>query len=243
MKAILVVREFDKFSEILAENGFEIINLPLIKTAPLENLSEFEKRLANIGSFDGVFLTSARASEIFARKLRELKTRFGGKVYVLGKRSFDLLQEEKLNLFYDETANTAREMLEKIAPEELKDKRFLFVRGEQSLRVVPGFLAKYAKVEEIIVYETRKILPETDKIKAIRERIEKNEISCACFFSPSAVEVFFEHFDGDFLHLTNIAAIGKTTAICLKERNQKVDFVSPKSTAEDFANELIAKLK
>jgi uroporphyrinogen-III synthase len=243
MKTILVVREFDKFSKVLAENEFEIINLPLIKTVLLEDLKEFETRLANIESFDGIFLTSAKASVIFVQKLRELKISFSGKVFVLGARSFDLLQNEKLNLFYDETANTAREMLEKIAPEELKNKRFLFVRGEQSLRVVPEFLGKYAAVEETIVYRTKKIAPKIDKIKAIRERIEKNEIACACFFSPSAVEVFFEHFDGHILHLTNIAAIGKTTANCLEKRNLKVDFISPKASAEDFANWLIGKLK
>ncbi len=243
MKTILVVREYDKFSEILAESGFEIINFPTIKTLPLEDLSDFEATLKDIENFDGIFLTSAKASEIFRRKLRELKIRFHGKVYILGRRSFDWLQNEKLDLYFDKTANTAQKMLENIAPEELKNRRFLFIRGEQSLRVVPDFLANRAAVRETIVYRTKKVALEIDKITTIREKIEKNEIVCACFFSPSAAAVFTEHFGTQILHQMKIAVIGKTTAECFERQNLKVDFVSPKATAEDFAVGLIDYLE
>ena len=243
MKAILVIREFDVFSRILAENNYEIINLPLIETKISKDLSDFETKLAQIENYDGIFLTSSNAARIFAAKLREKNISFGGKVYVLGKRGSEILKTEHLNLVYDESANTARAMLENIASEDLREKRFLFVRGATSLRIVPEFLANIGEVDETIVYETLNIKIEAARMQNLRERFERKEIAGACFFSPSAAESFIEQFGANILHQTIIAAIGKTTAEYVEQRNLKVVLVSSKATAEDFAVELIEYLK
>ncbi|MGI9034406.1 MAG: uroporphyrinogen-III synthase [Pyrinomonadaceae bacterium] len=243
MKAILVIRKCDNFSRILAENNFEVINFPLIETRAFDDLSEFEAKLAKIENYDGIFLTSKNAARILAKKFREKNTKFGGKLYVLGKRGFKILQTQNLNLIFDKSVNTAREMLEKIAPTDLKNKHFLFVRGEKSLRFVPDFLEKSATLDEIAVYETRKIAIDVDKIKAVCEKFEKNEIAAACFFSSSAAESFIEQFGAEILHQTKLATIGKTTAEFFETRNLPVDFVSSKAAAEDFAVELIQYLQ
>ena len=242
MLRVLVVRKYDDFSRILSEAGFSIVNCPTVKTVALENTSDFDEQTAPLESYDGVFLTSVTAAEIFRRKLREIKHGFGGKVYVLGKRSFDLLKHESLDLFFDETANTASEMFEKIAPEALESKRFLFVRGEKSLRVVPGFLKTRATLDEAIVYKTERVAVGIDKINELREELG-GEIACACFFSPSAAESFIEQFGAAFLHQTIIATIGKTTAEFIQRCNLTVDYVARRATAEDFAVELIEYLK
>jgi uroporphyrinogen-III synthase len=233
---ILVIREFDNFSRTLAANGFEIINLPLIETRAIDDLSGFETQLESIENYDGVFLTSKQAAEIFRAKL---KTYYRGKVYVLGKRSYEMLKDANLNLHFDETANTAREVLENIALEELKDKNFLFIRGEKSLRIVPEFLSKTATVDEAVVYETRNITIEIDKINELREMIK---LTAVCFFSPSAAISFIKQFGAEILHQTIITTIGKTTAEFFETRNLQVGFVSSKATAEDFAAELIEYL-
>jgi uroporphyrinogen-III synthase len=240
---ILVIRKFDEFSRILAEKGWEVINLPLIETKELEDLSDFQAKLEKLENYDGIFLTSRNAAQILAEKFREKKINFGGKVYVLGKRSFDILKTENLDLIFEKEANTAREFLGKIPSENLKNKLFLFIRGEKSLRVVPEFLGKIAAVDETIVYKTEIITAEADKIKSISEKIEKNEIVCACFFSPSAVESFLKQFGAKVLHQIRIATIGTTTAEFLEKRNLKVDFVSSKAAAEDFAAGLIYYFK
>lgn len=242
MKTVLVVRESDVFSRILAANGYEIINLPLIETVRLDDLSELETKLAAIENYDGIFLTSVKAAEILRAELVEKKINYQGKAYILGKRGYECLKGENLDLFYDEAANTAREMLERIALEDLKDKRFLFVRGEKSLRVVPDFLSKIAAVDETVVYRTKNIAVEPEKINRLREKFGNREISAACFFSPSAAETFIEQFGAEILHQTTIAAIGKTTAAFFRERNVKVNFVSSKAAAKDFAAELIEYL-
>jgi len=243
MREILVVREFDNFSRILSESGFKVMNFPTIEVAPLEDLSEFEVKLDAIENYDGVFLTSANATEIFQTKLSARNVNFHGKVYVLGKRSFDLLKSENLNLVFAETANTAQEMLENIRLDKLKNKRFLFVRGEKSLRAVPEFLEKIASVDEAIVYRSSRVTIADDKIKEIQTKLANGEITAACFFSPSAAESFLQQFGAEVLHQIKITVIGNTTAEFFERQNLKVDFVAEKATAEGFAVELIKYLK
>jgi uroporphyrinogen-III synthase len=248
MASILVVRQFDDFSRILAENNFEVINCPAIKTVPLTDLSDFEKKLKTLDAdYDGIFLTSKTATEIFCRVLSEENIKFGGKIYVLGRRSFELLRGSgNLNLVFCETAATAREMMDAIAPEDLKNKRLLFIRGEKSLNVVPDFLKKQgaaAAVDETIVYRTNEITIANDKIEEIRKSLANGEIVAACFFSPSGAASFLRQFGGEVLRQTKIAVIGKTTAEFFEKQNLTVDFVSPKASAKDFAAELSGYLK
>lgn len=241
-KKILIIRSFDEFSRILAENGFEIINLPMIETKPLDDLSDFEAKLKAVEKYDGIFLTSKNAAQILADKLEELNINFAGKVYVLGKRSFEILQSKNLDLIFYEDANTAEEMLEKISTAELKNKKFLFVRGEKSLRIVPEFLSSSATVDEAIVYETHEIAVEIDKVNGLREQFENDKFAAVCFFSPSGAETFLTKFGTEILHQTKVATIGKTTAVFFQRRNLQADFVSSKASAEDFAVGLIEYL-
>ncbi|MEO6589617.1 MAG: uroporphyrinogen-III synthase [Pyrinomonadaceae bacterium] len=242
-KDILVLREADIFSATLIENNFPVINFPLTKTKMIEDLREFEARLEALKNYDGIFLTSRRAAQSLADKMREKHLNFAGKVYILGAKSFEILRMEKLDLVYFEAANTAREMLEQIPLADLKGKNFLFVRGEKSLRIVPDYVGKFSSIDEAVVYRTEEIPAGSDKITSIREKLEKGEIAAACFFSPSAAESFIKQFGTEILHQTVIATIGTTTAEYFETRNLTVDFVSPKASAEDFAIELIDYLR
>lgn len=239
MSAILVARKEDEFSRILAASGYKVFNLPLIETKVLDDLSDFEKKLAAIETYDGIFLTSAQSAQIIVEIFRKENIHYSGKVYVLGKRSYEILKDGNLDIVFDKNVNTVREFLEKISPEELKNRRFLYIRGEKSLRVVSEFLGKIAEVEETIVYETREIAIEIDKIKELREKFEQDEIVVTCFFSPSQAANFIKQFGTKVLQQTLIATIGNTTAEFFESQNLKVSIVSSKATATDFAVELM----
>ncbi|HRH44710.1 MAG TPA: uroporphyrinogen-III synthase [Pyrinomonadaceae bacterium] len=234
---VLVVRKFDNFSRVLSEKGFSVISCPTIETVAYENSLKSTGENSPV-DYDGIFLTSQKATEIANRELFSKKN-YSGQVFILGKSSFEILKDKNLRLSFDKTANTAQEMLERIPAEELKGKRFLFIRGEKSLGTVRNFLEKIAVVDERIVYETRKVTVEEILKTEISAKAKHGEITCTCFFSPSGAESFLEQFGREFFNQTKIAVIGKTTADFFAKQNLRTNFIATKATAEDFAVELI----
>jgi len=240
--AVLVVRRFDDFSRILSENAFAVINCPAIETVESTELPDLAAKIS-ARRYDGIFLTSQRATAIACREIFCQNFNYRGKVYVLGKSSFEQLKNRNLDLFFRENANTAGELLAAIPAESLKNKRFLFIRGARSRRVIPDFLEKIAAVDEEIVYETHPVTVEPALKREIEAKSNAGEIAAACFFSPSGAESFLEQCGAEILRHTKIAAIGTTTADFLAERGLTVDFIPATATAEDFASELVNYLQ
>ena len=239
MPAVLVVRQPDEFSRLLAERGLEIINCPTIETVPVEDLSDLDSKIAEIANYDGIFITSSAAAEIFLRKWRESRGGRCARIYVLGRRSHELLRHEGFDISFNENANTAREMIGAIPAEDLEGRRFLFIRGERSMGTIPELLGKTASVDETTVYQTRDIIVGPGLREEIRIRADRGDLICACFFSPSGVESFLNQFGSGVLRQTKVAAIGKTTANYLSQQHVCADYTAKKATTEGFAAELL----
>ena len=238
---ILVVRCFDKFSSLLAGNGFEIINFPAIETLPLEDAGELDEKLENLEKYDGLFFTSPKAAEIFLQ--RKTKDNFRGKIYVLGNRTKLLFENTGFETVFRENANTSEEFIKSFDESEFAGKKFLFPGGDKSLRAIPELLESVAEIDEIVVYRTIENAADEILIDEIREKLSRGEIDWLCFFSPSGIESFLKTF-GDFSpNDIKIAAIGATTAKKAEAENLKVGFISPKASAEDFALGLIKYLR
>lgn len=236
---VLVIREFDEFSRTLIDSGLKVINCPVIATVPVFDDPKLQGTFSTKADFDGVFITSPKAAEIFRCKLLAFRRAFNGTVYVFGKRSFDLLKHCVPDLYFDESAATAKEMAENIEPLHLKDKRFLFVCGDKDLSGLPEFLGRTSLVEKAVVYRTvqRKVDPSLRR--SIELAAKRREIACVCFFSPSGVESFLAQFGSRVLENAGIAVIGKTTASYLESRGFAVDVISVLPTANAFAESLI----
>lgn len=243
MPEILVIRERDVFTTTLIGNGFTVTNFPTIKTETASDLSTLENFIAQIENFDGIFITSSKAAEIVLAKLNESKKVFSGRFYVLGKRSRDLLGKSAYKIFFNKNATTAETLLKSIPKTELENKRFLFPRGNRSLRVVPETLCSIAEVVETIVYQTTDAETNETESFEIKEKLERGKFCAICFFSPSSVEGFLKKFTGFSQGEIKIAAIGETTAKFIKTNDLRVGFIAPKPTAEDFANSLIEYLR
>lgn len=240
---ILIVREFDKFSSMLVENGFETINLPAIKTVPIENLSELEERIGNLKIYDGLFFTSPQATKIFLKTFENKSFEFRGKVYCLGNRTKELFDDTNFEVAFRPAANTAEEFIKSFENEEFVGKRFLFLRGDKSLQTVPELLKNYAIVDEIIVYRTIENTIDESLENEISERLVKNEVEWICFFSPSGVESFVRKFGKASLNKVKIASIGATTAKNIAENDLNIKFISSKANSSAFAFELIEHIK
>lgn len=236
---ILVTREFDDFSRTLIDGGLKVINCPVIATVPAFDDPKLDEAFRADADFDGIFITSPKAAEVFRSKLLAFKRRFNGTVYVFGKRSFDLLKHCIPDLYFDESAATAKEMAENIEPLHIKNKRFLFICGARAHSDLPNFLGRTSCVEKAVVYRTvqRKVDPSLRR--SVELAAKRLEIAFVCFFSPSGVESFLAQFGSHVLENAGIAVIGKTTASCLESRGFAVDVMSVLPTANAFAESLI----
>ncbi len=239
---ILVVRDYDLFSSLLIGQGFSVVNFPTIKTEKIADYSEFDKVIADIENFDGIFITSPNAVNPFLERFGETAKNYRGKIYVLGNRTKELFKAADVEVIFYEHANNAAELIDSIPENALERKKFLYLCGNRSLRIIPEMLGKYAEVQELIVYKTSATEADVKESDRVKKKLEKGKIAAACFFSPSGAESFLSQFGTEVLHQTIIAAIGKTTAEYFERQNLNVGFVSSKSNAEDFAVELIKYL-
>ena len=237
---ILVTRGDGRFSEILREHGHEVENLEMIRTEPLEDQSELRRRLEHLNEFDALFFTSPAAAEVFVSEGGE--KRFAGKIYALGERSRDVLENAGLRVVYDEAANTSEELIDHLDLAEFAGKKVLFVRGDKSMRTIVERLNGSATVDEVVVYYTKRLKPDDDKLRELRSRLYKGEIECICFFSPSAVENFCRFFDVEDIR-AKVAAIGATTADQIRSSRLPVNLIAAKATSDAFANELLEHTK
>lgn len=241
--AVLVVRSNGRFSEVFRETGCEVINLELIRTEPVNDLSEVVETFRRINEYDGIFLTSPAAAEIFLRHLTPEGRKFRGKVYVLGERARAILDGSGLKPISMTNANTAQDLILSINEADLTDKNLLFVCGDRSIRTISEMLGGIARVDELVVYKTVEISPDKGVIKGVKARLKTNDIDWACFFSPSGVDSFMAHFGDDDLGNVRAAAIGETTARRASEVGLHVAFISERSNAEDFAAGFAAYIK
>lgn len=247
MKAtVLIIREYDKFSQILTQANLEVVNFHAIQTLPVENLDELDEKLGEVKSYDGLFLTSPKAAEVFLQRFREKNFAFGGKVYVLGNRTktlFENFENANFEIVFRENANTAEELINSFERQEFAWKKFLFLRGDKSLRTIPELLKNVAAIDEVIVYRTIENSSDKVLVDEIKRKLRENEIDWICFFSPSGIGSYINAFGENSLENVKIAAIGETTAGRAAEKKLKVDFISAKANAEDFARGLINRIK
>lgn len=236
---VLVIRHDDRFSSLLREAGFEVRNLELTKTEPIENLNRLDERLGRIDEYDGLFFTSPNSAGVFVQRMNRSSRKFGGKIYVLGERAKKILEDAGFDVAFSESANTASELLSSFDESEFAGKRFLFVRGEKSMRAIPELLGPIADVDEVAVYRTTEKRPSEPFVREIRELLQRGGVDWICFFSPSGIERFVQLFSADVRNDLNVAAIGSTTAKKARETGMDVKFVSRKSNMDGFAAGLI----
>lgn len=240
---VLVVRPDGRFSDVLRKNGCEVINLELITTEEVSDLSELDAAIHRIDLYDGIFLTSPVAAEIFLSHLKSESRSFEGKVYVLGKRIKTALEGSGLNVVSNAAANTAEELINAFDRAEFAGKDLLFIRGDLSVRTIPLLLGDIARVDELVVYKTIETAPEKSVVDGVENKLKAGGIDCACFFSPSGVDSFMTNFAGSDLDTVRAAAIGETTAGRAKEVGLDVVFVSKRANEEDFAAGFAAYIK
>src|ERR1043166_1712721 len=146
---VIVVRASDRFSQMLRDAGIEVINLGLVGTEVLDDLSEFENLISRLGEYDGVLFTSRVAARVY---VDYVEPTLKPTLYALGARATKVLVDAGFAVRTMPAANTAEQMLDAFGDNEFAGRKLLFVRGERSMRTIPEMLARLADVDEVAVY-------------------------------------------------------------------------------------------
>jgi uroporphyrinogen-III synthase len=242
MRRVLVMRPRDEFTRILENGCVPVISCPVIRTEPIDDLAGLDLVLDRIADYDAIFLTSAAAAGVLKGYIKRLRDTFRGQLVVLGRSSFDILKDTGLNLEFDERVTNVHALLDRPGVERFRNKQVLFVRGERSLRTIPERLGSMATVDEAIVYRTIEVEIQEELKAEILNGISKGEIAMICFFSPSGIESFDRQMGLNLLTAIDFAAIGETTATCLREYGIEVHMVASLPEVPHFAKEVLSYL-
>lgn len=182
--------------------NIEIDVLSFIETATIHT-KEVQQEIENtLMQSSTVVFTSMNAVEAVAGELDDQYPDW--KIYSIGTSTSNLVKKYFGEGSIAATASSASELAELIA-ENGEDDEVIFFCGDQRRDELPEILrSNDIEVNEIIVYETI----------SVQHKVERTYHGIL-FFSPSAVESFFQINKIDAS--TVLFAIGKTTATTLKK--------------------------
>ena len=237
-KKILITRAEDSsgsFEKELKSFGASFEFLPVIEIKPLNDYSLLDEKLSVLNDYDGIFFTSSNAVKYFFEHLNPAGKKFSGKIFTVGAKTKASVESFGYKVYFAPQVFSSEELADSIDKNKIKGRKYLFPCGNLSSNVLKDKLGSVASIDEVIVYQT--VLPETnsENVREIKNKLEKGEIDCISFFSPSSVENFLKIFPGFNQGSIKIGVIGVTTAKFAAGHSLRIDIIPDSSTAESLA--------
>lgn len=228
---------------LLREKGAEVLELPAIRTEPMENQSRLFETLDKINEFSWLVFTSPTGVEIFFEEMKKMEkdVRILGKIKiaVLGEGTRKKLKEH--GLYADLIPNTydgdslGKALAQVVKPGE----NILIPRAEKGNQNLVSFLEEAgAIVEDIPTYRT---VYEKSGLIDEKKEFEKGSIDCAVFTSASTVKGFVEGTKGLDYTKVKAACIGKQTKAQADKYGMQT-YMSEKATIESLTK-LVENMK
>jgi uroporphyrinogen-III synthase len=248
-KTILITRavhQATEFVQAIERYGGNPVVFPTIEITPPASWEACDRAIDGLYMYDGLIFTSSNAVEFFFKRLSEREIPFqdlkSKTVFVVGEATKQAVEQHGLSVTAMPEKFTAFDLVKALHQEDLKDKCFLFPRGNlgnNNLRDNLKILG--AQVESVIVYQTQR--PAEQNINQIKSMILQEKIDIVTFTSPSTFKNFAVLFSSDELkHLqqhVKIAAIGPVTAEAVEEFNLEVDILSKESTTDSLIQSIL----
>ncbi|SFB18244.1 uroporphyrinogen III methyltransferase / synthase [Acetitomaculum ruminis DSM 5522] len=237
-KSIIVTRPRDRASKMTAmlrKNGAEVLEIPSIKTIPMEENKEFEEALKNVSQYNYIAFTSVIGVKVFFEKLKELRIDVRDvKAYFAAIGSGTAKEIEKhgvLNSIMPKEFDGLH-LGREIGKHAKDTEKILIPRAKigQS-EIVEGIKEESnAHIDDIAVYDTKY---ETNGIVDVAGEIEAGNIDYVCFTSASTVKGFVEMVKLEDYSKVKALCIGKQTEEAAKSFNMTT-FVSKKATIDSL---------
>ena len=230
-KVILTREEEDirKDKTLFESQGFEVIELPLIRTLPLP--VEFPPQ-----DYDYIVFQSQKAVKYFFERWKPSPK---AKIIAVGEKTAKLLKELGYDTFTVPEKQSAEGLIEIF--KDLPQGQVLIPKSKIGRRELIEFLRKRGfQVYELDLYTTEPVLYQKEEFSS---KLSKGNF--ILFYSPSAVNAFFANLQKNGIALKDIKlrfiAVGKTTKGALQDKGIDDVLIPEKPSTEAVIN-LLKKL-
>nr|HID57630.1 uroporphyrinogen-III C-methyltransferase [Desulfobacterales bacterium] len=233
-KTVIVTRTREQASELtgrLKGLGAECVEFPTIKLVPTTDWSLLDRAIDTISSYDWLIFTSVNGVRLFFQRLyekgKDVRALNSLLLGAIGSATSESLARYGIRVDTIPETYRAEGIVDALAKEPIKGKRFLLPRAKDARSVLPQKLREMgALVDEIPIYHTEVVREKTDDLK---RRLKEGTIDLLTFTSSSTVRNFRALFSQEeFESLCTgpiVACIGPITAETAKDLGLQVHIV------------------
>lgn len=245
-KRVLVTRprhQANKLIELLAQEGAEPIELPVIEITPPPSWADLDSALGRLSDYDWIIFTSTNGVDAFFKRLYhhhwDARQLAGTRVCSIGKATATELEKHGIRADLIPGEYSSSGIISSLKYEQVKGARFLLPRSEIADRMlVEGLLMSGAQVDQVTAYNTI-VAPERNS--SVKQLFQETEVDIVTFTSPSTVQGLIASLQGERELLQNavIACIGPVTAKAAEEAGLKIDVMAKEHTMEGLVRALV----
>lgn len=228
---------------LLREKGAEVLELPAIRTVPLEDQSRLYQAFEQIKTYSWLVFTSPTGVEIFFQEMekreKDIRSLGGIKIASIGEGTRKKLKEHGIYTDLMPEVYDGDSLGEALGKEVNPGEKVLIPRAEKGNENLAALLRKAgAVVEDVPTYQT---VYEKSSLIDEKAEFEAGNIDCAVFTSASTVKGFAEGTKGLDYTKVRAACIGKQTKAAADAYGMQT-WVAEKATIESLI-ELVEKMK
>jgi uroporphyrinogen-III synthase len=247
-KRVVVTRATEQAHELahsLMTLGAEVVLLPTVSFAAVEDSSELDAALRRLAEFDWILFTSQNAVRFFSQRMRELGLKADTLqsprplVGAVGTGTAIAATSEGFRVDRIPKSHSGEALARELWG-AIGDRQVLLPRSDRADDRLPNALREAgARVTEIVAYRTA--VPDSLDPKILKS-IRDAEVDAIVFASPSAFRCLSECIGAaELAELSNrvqFAAIGPTTARAMREDRARVDIEATESSAAGLADSI-----
>jgi uroporphyrinogen III methyltransferase/synthase len=247
-KRVVVTRATAQAHELahsLRALGAEVVLLPTVSFAAVENSQALDAALRSLAEFDWILFTSQNAVRFFCQRLREMGLQVAAlqkprpMVAAVGTATAAAATEEGFRVDTVPTNHSGEALAQELWG-AIGDRKILLPRSDRADDRLPKALrGAGAKVTEIVAYRTA--APDSLDPKILKS-IRDAQVDAIVFASPSAFRFLSECVGAaelaELSSRVQFAAIGPTTARALREEGMRVEIEATESSAAGLADSI-----
>ena len=231
---IVVTRAKSQAAELttrLKRLGAEVIEIPVIEMAPLEDYSVLDASIGCLGEYDWIVFTSANAVEFFGQRLRACNRDWRavrGRICAIGPATAQALDPILPELIPDE--HTSEGIAGAFRGHEMRAARVLIPRAVEAREVIPEALTAMGAIVDV-VDTYRNVMPEKANLRT--------KPTWITFTSGSTVKNWLSLLGPDSLSGVKIASIGPATSDVIRSKGLNVTVEAQPSTVEGLVEAIL----